>query len=1183
MYLKMQSCLTAGCIFSISKRCISKNIRNLRPYMDTDNFYYFDDLAAISPETHIRIKYQTLGRVLFLAIDRRLEGVTVKFAGPLPKIQYLIREYKIRENTKDHSLAIAINATRNRLRNIDSISDSELTDAYPHDLKAVCHFISYIFEEHKIPESLSEQFPLETEENYLKRLKDDSGKAVDSLRCTIERWDNDYIYATRADDGTVTHISYNKTDRFSNGDWSYIRQLLVVGEQLNIIRPRADEDGKTLMPELIIFNPDYLINVTSVAACFEDYGASALWNLIGRIKPSVNSRHTLLGNFAGQLLDDAAYGEKKTYAESMTAFFHDNALAIACCTDIDSSFHTNAKEQQKNINAIMHSQAIHQKNHESLSANDLILEPSFFCETLGLQGRTDFIHLNQLTIIEQKSGKGAYSPNPTILKQQLKHYVQLLLYRAVFHYSYNKASYEDIASYLLYSKYSNGLIELGSAPRLLFEAIKIRNQIAWGELHYAQRGMAALQNINPDTVFPTAKGNKLWDMFQKPQMAELLMPIHLATDLERRYYFRFLRFISTEHVLAKIGNRTKENSGFAALWNSSATEKRQAGNIYERLHILDMNEDGSRITDISFSFCENTDTDIANFRIGDIVVFYPYKSGSEPDATSEIVFRATITDIKQDSLSLRLRNAQHRKVFDFYTKRKSLWAVEHDFMEASFTALYRSIHAFLSANKERRELILGTRMPKTDNSVTLIGNYANGSNNEFNDIVAGAMRAKDVFIIVGPPGTGKTSYGMLNVLKEQLLHTGTSILLMAYTNRAVDEICSKLKDEGIDFLRLGNDFSCAPEFHENLLSKRAERCRKVDEVRTMIAGCRVLCGTTTAINSHTELFQLKKFQLAIIDEASQILEPYIIGLLSAKHGEANAIEKFVLIGDEKQLPAVVQQDEEESAVNEPELNEIKLTNCRLSFFERLLRIYGKDSRHCHMLTRQGRMHPGIADFPNNAFYGGHLQPVPLPHQEEKTPTECPGSNWIENLLTTRRTAFISCEPKNMAEEPDKMNTAEAEIIAEVVYEGWRLISATAGSDGKEGDTFDVNKSIGVIVPYRNQISTVRNAIDRRIEEKGLPHSLHDITIDTVERYQGSQRDLIIYGFTIKKFYQLSFLTDNEYFDEADNTMIDRKLNVAMTRARKHLVMVGNAHLLSSDDTFKRLIDYLKERNCLFEH
>ena len=96
---------------------------------------------------------------------------------------------------------------------------------------------------------------------------------------------------------------------------------------------------------------------------------------------------------------------------------------------------------------------------------------------------------------------------------------------------------------------------------------------------------------------------------------------------------------------------------------------------------------------------------------------------------------------------------------------------------------------------------------------------------------------------------------------------------------------------------------------------------------------------------------------------------------------------------------------------------------------------------------------------------------------------------------------------------------------------------------------------------------MRNAIDRH----GISE-LHDITIDTVERYQGSQRDVIIYGFTVQHRYQLEFLTANDFVE--DGVIIDPKLNVAMTRAREHLVLVGHAPLLINDEVFARLIQQL---------
>ena len=153
-----------------------------------------------------------------------------------------------------------------------------------------------------------------------------------------------------------------------------------------------------------------------------------------------------------------------------------------------------------------------------------------------------------------------------------------------------------------------------------------------------------------------------------------------------------------------------------------------------------------------------------------------------------------------------------------------------------------------------------------------------------------------------------------------------------------------------------------------------------------------------------------------------------------------------------------------------------------------------------------------------------------------------------------------------ADASDKVNSAEASAIARIAAEVRR----------RHGADFDPAATLGVIVPYRNQIAAVREAMART----GVD-GLDCIDVDTVERYQGSQRDTIIYGFTVRRRYQLNFLTSNVFFE--DGEPIDRKLNVAMTRAREHLVMVGNAPLLCQNAVFARLIAYVKECGGYFEN
>ena len=163
----------------------------------------------------------------------------------------------------------------------------------------------------------------------------------------------------------------------------------------------------------------------------------------------------------------------------------------------------------------------------------------------------------------------------------------------------------------------------------------------------------------------------------------------------------------------------------------------------------------------------------------------------------------------------------------------------------------------------------------------------------------------------------------------------------------------------------------------------------------------------------------------------------------------------------------------------------------------------------------------------------------------------------------RQTGLDPCQQ----ETSDKVNLIEARMIAATVHRIYLM--------NPEG--FDKDRTVGIIVPYRNQISTIRNEIDSYHIEP-----LHDIMIDTVERYQGSQCENIIYGFTIRKYYQLAFLTGNQYVDRASGEIIDRKLNVAMTRAMKHLIMIGNARLLRENVIFFKLMEFARNRQSYFD-
>jgi len=135
----------------------------------------------------------------------------------------------------------------------------------------------------------------------------------------------------------------------------------------------------------------------------------------------------------------------------------------------------------------------------------------------------------------------------------------------------------------------------------------------------------------------------------------------------------------------------------------------------------------------------------------------------------------------------------------------------------------------------------------------------------------------------------------------------------------------------------------------------------------------------------------------------------------------------------------------------------------------------------------------------------------------------------------------------------KSNPDEARLVADIVKRIQRFY----------GESFNPDTTLGIIVPYRNQIAAIREALS--MSDFHFP-----ISIDTVERYQGSQRDVIIYSFTISRLYQLDFLTANTFIESGET--IDRKLNVALTRARCQTIMVGNPDILCHNPLFRQLVD-----------
>lgn len=1118
--------------------------------------FIFEDLLALchnhkSVEPHA--SYATLRKIFFLVLDDRTAEAEFSFSGPFAKLDFLVKEYHVPKQ-----VYYAMNQFRARIGTLHGQPSDRLAQYLLHDVRLLATFVSCVYKQ-SIPKELDELLPQTQQEFHFKEETE-----ADEIRVSVTSWDDQFIIAERADEnGKELKICYAySTDA---GDLTPIEKLLSKNTTLNLVRPRVRND--IYYPEFIIYEPDFLVDISTIAEGFEDYGLTPYSYLVKRLQKRKITQAILIGNLAGQFLDEEVYSKKTvSYKDSVTRFFQNFALNIATCEDFDrDKFHKEAQRQQINIREYTAKQL---DGNRIFDPEHALLEPSFFCPTLGVQGRMDLLTDDQKVLVEQKSGKWGF-PNGG---HQEKHYVQMLFYLAWLRYKMHVAN-EDVNVWLLYSKYpsagktinqENGLMKEGPAPRLLFEAIQYRNTIAYLEKNLEQGTINSIEELSADTLNVNQIGGTLWRNYQKPQIDEILNTVKNASDLERAYFYRFFTFLEKEYHLSK--------TEFAMSWNLTMEEKRQEGMVYSNLQLIKTEEgetnEGIEIVDFQIDIKDRDDA--PNFRNGDIVIFYPYNPKIDKynslNISNGIVFRATIKELTDETLSVKLRSPQRNKNV-FRQGEDTRWVVEHDFLDSSFSSSFKDLFSFLTmTNQERKALILNQRQPEKDSSVRLNNDYG-----AFNDLVLKAKQAKDYFIVIGPPGTGKTSFALVNILRETLSDTNTSVLLVSYTNRAVEEICSKLIAEGIDFVRIGHEHSCSEGFDKSyLLKNRLKDTTNLDMMTEFLKSVRVYVGTTASIASMQNLFSLKTFDLAIVDEASQILEPQIMGLLTANYGKG--IQKFVFIGDHKQLPAVVQQTEKESKVEDPLLWEIGLTNCRHSFFERMLRNQHGDD-FVYMLNHQGRMHPEVSDFVNQAYYGGQLGIVPLKHQtqthfygDNKLTLNIDNENVIDQLLQNHRLMWLDVKAV-VDSSSDMVNMAEAELIATLVKQTYALYQ-------RYGKDFNALSSIGVIVPYRSQISMVHRAIERLgIED------LRNISVDTVERFQGSQRDVIIYGTTVKKEYQLGFLGANVLQD--NKLQVDRKLNVAISRAKEQMIVVGNATLLERCQSYTPFINYLMERQKIF--
>jgi len=1105
----------------------------------------FKELQKITSKTTVPIEEQVEGlyRLLSLAFVEATRDEKVLFTTLFSRISFASQRFQIAKQTRFFIHHFRIKGQQ--VFRSKKIEEETLQKVYyPLGLKAVSESIAALFSI-DIPEEIQKILPAKgfykTAPVEVKEFR----AQVRIVALADDEANNQIIAQDQSGVGEEIRVQYSIPERNENFNPS-IRALKRGFEfpvMMNLLDVEIDKAG-IYRPKGFVIEPDYLIDVTAVAECFKDTGTEPLLHLLKRFTPFESSVPLMLGNIANYFLDELMTNPEVTYKELIAHVFQLNPLAF---TLFDNKQVKEILDKSQKHYVTLKQMVHEQFEKQGIQKDKCYIEPSFYSEKFGLQGRLDVFYQNNegvekdAAIVELKSGK-AYKPNRYGISHN--HYTQTLLYDLLIRSAYGKI---QPVNYILYSGLDSRPLRFAPTIKAQqYEAIQVRNQlvaIEQGLINLKDGDLVnppLLRHLHPDR-FPQISG------FIKRDLTAFSKTFYELSVLERKYFTLFTSFIAREHRMAKMGMHGAKRNGQAAIWLDTYKEKEDNFNIISSLKLKDFK---GKDDDPFLIFSKTNQTNnLANFRRGDIAVLYPYR---QPDDTplQDQVFKCTIIEIDNKKVIVRLRSKQfNTSLFE----EDIFWNLEHDLMDSGYTNLYRGLFAFAEINTGKRAMLLGQNPPRMPDRKELVAPAE--LTLEQQAIYKKIINARDYFLLWGPPGTGKTSMMLKYVVKYLWEETDQNILLMAYTNRAVDEICEAIEqiDENIqsDYIRIGSRFSTNEKFRKQLLDYKLKSITKRKELKELLLSHRIFVGTVNGISGKKDILKLKTFHQVIIDEASQLLEPYLVGLLPH-------FKRFVLIGDHQQLPAVVQQSSEESKVTDEELNKLGIANLRDSFFERIYKQCLKNGWHwAHaQLSHQGRMHQEIMHFPNEFFYNKNLKilPTSIPyHKGQLAPLnyELPDDpTFLEHLLCTKRVVYLETEVDERS-KTHKTNQYEAMKLLELI-QSFRTIY-------KKNELEMSVKSIGIITPYRAQIAQIRQQLLKEDID------VESLTIDTVERYQGGARDIILISLCTNNFSQLDSLVS------LSEEGVDRRLNVALTRARKHLVVLGNRELLASNEIYANLI------------
>jgi DNA replication ATP-dependent helicase Dna2 len=783
-----------------------------------------------------------------------------------------------------------------------------------------------------------------------------------------------------------------------------------------------------------------------------------------------------------------------------------------------------------------------QKHTSTFRNETFVLAPK-----LGLKGRIDAVWEREgrpVIVCDLKTGRTFQG------KPQEEYLLQVLAY-AFMLVTRGENEPSKLWAILIYSGDANNLLhKIGLSTAWFRKVVDARNLLVRMEVTSNAPHATSIKRCYPCTSKLACRHIGMLCDHNDPRPIGQVRDMLPTGDPEvnegaKAFFNHYASLLAEEFAAAKTAH--------AGLWAKSSKERCETGkSLYldaeqmpeAKLHT----EEGYYVYDL---YTPSGQINTSILRSGDAVIL----SGPEGPKSGRTTI-ATVTESRVDGVQVRTREELLLSPAwaDLYT--------DEGLAARMFSGLYR----FVASNSTLLGILLGEKKVPTFTRQTSSKHLEVVDQDDFalNDrqrlAVGRSLQADTCLLVNGPPGAGKTS--LIAAMVSVHLAEGSRILIATTTNRALDQALGKVSQKvGPDkWMRLGSALSASDEeMQSNTVAEIVKR-GGLSAAQRALMDRPVVGGTISTLLSGSYDAALGEFDLVIIDEATQSTIPATLGAVSFG-------KRFVLIGDPNQLPPIAQAMDAMDDKPEADTDKSEWPALHVSLFEHIASLYKTSQPDVIVnLVEQYRMNDAICSIPSQMWYEPDLKLIPA-NLENAHGTQIAharlacGDSWeslpMAHLLDPER-PFVFVDVELPPVGAPRVNENEATLVIELLSSALRIGNIISPFDKTGRPGRDI--SIAVISPYRAQVARIRSmAADEHRQHVEVWRD----SIDTVDRFQGSEADFVI--ISLSPYAGMSDTTE-----VSKHIANSRRLNVAMTRARHKLIMLGNRDYLAGSPVFQKL-------------